>query len=317
MRVNDKLSFKTRMATMSEELEENDPDWKKLEYLVASIQRQLSPDAIVSHNVMLDGVESETKRQIDVLVEQNIGQYTIRIVVDCKDYKKPVDVKSVEEFHGLVQDVKAHKGALVCPSGFTKSALRRAKKLQIDLYRPVSTGKHKWQASVTAPVLCDFRQCYMSFRISTCSPKPMTLPQDFFNLSVFDENGLDLGSSLTTAQNKWDDGVFPSEPGEHDRISIFDEEKVFVDNGHNDTIEVQLTVGLFVKQNLYLGHLPIHDVEGLKDEQTGKVVTNAFTLGNLDPEEVEKNWNRVEDIENLEFEPLFKVVGYYCYGIGT
>ena len=177
---------------MSDEEPDKTPDWKELENLVAMIQRQLSPDANVQHNVMLDGVDSETKRQIDVLVEQNIGQYTMQIVIDCKDYSKPVDVKGVEEFHGLVQDVRAHKGALVCPAGFTKSALKRARKLQIDLYRPVSTGKHKWQATVTAPVLCDFRSSYMSFGISCSAPKPLTLPQDFYNLPVHDEEGNEL-----------------------------------------------------------------------------------------------------------------------------
>ena len=39
------------------------PDWKVLEQLVAMIQRQLSPDAVVQHNVMLDGIQSETKRR--------------------------------------------------------------------------------------------------------------------------------------------------------------------------------------------------------------------------------------------------------------
>lgn len=293
------------------------PDWKELEYLVAMIQEQLSPEANVQHNVMLDGVDSETKRQIDVLVEQNIGQYTMRIVIDCKDYSKPVDVKGVEEFQGLVQDVRAHKGALVCPAGFTKSALKRAKKLQIDLYRPVSTGKHKWQAEVTAPVLCDFRSSYMSFGISCSAPKPLTIPQEFYNLTVQDLEGNDLGTSLKTAQNNWDKGLLPSEPGEHERVSIFGDTKVLIDNGHNDTVEVELTVGLLVKQDLYLGHLPIEDINGLSNEHTGAVVTNAFTLGGLNPQEVEKTWKKVEDINSLEFEPLFKVTGYDCYGIGT
>lgn len=293
------------------------PDWKELEYLVVMIQKQLSPNANVQHNVMLDGVDSETKRQIDVLVEQNIGQYTMRIVIDCKDYSKPVDVKGVEEFHGLVHDVRAHKGGLVCPAGFTKSALKRAKKLQIDLYRPVSTGKHKWQAKVTAPVLCDFRSSYMSFGISCSAPKPMTLPHDFYNLPVQDREGNDLGTSLVTAQAKWDKGLFPSDPGEHERISIFGGTKVLIDNGHNDTIEVELTVGLFVKQDLYLGHLPIEDINGLKDEHSGAIVTNAFTLGGLNPEVVERTWKQVEDISTLDFEPIFRVIGYDCYGVGT
>jgi len=293
------------------------PDWKELEYLVAMIQKQLSPDATVQHNVMLDGVESETKRQIDVLVEQNIGQYTMQIVIDCKDYAKPVDVKGVEEFQGLVQDVRAHKGALVCPSGFTKAALKRARKLQIDLYRPVSTGKHKWQATVTAPVLCDFRSSYMSFGISCSAPKPMTLQPDFYTQPLWDEDGNELESCLVAAQRKWDEGLFPSEPGEHDRIPIFGETKVLFDNGHDDRVEVELTVGLFVKQHLYLGHLPVEDINGLQDEHSGAIVTNAFTLGGLNPQEVERSWSKVEDIESLEFEPLLKVVGYDCYGVGT
>jgi len=50
------------------------PDWKELEYLVAIIQKQLSPDASVQNNVMLDGLDSETKRQIDVLVEPDFLQ---------------------------------------------------------------------------------------------------------------------------------------------------------------------------------------------------------------------------------------------------
>ncbi|MGF1752097.1 restriction endonuclease [Vibrio makurazakiensis] len=296
---------------------DNIPDWKALENLVVMIQKQLAPDAIVKHNVMLEGVESETKRQIDVLVEQSIGQYTMRIVIDCKDYAKPVDVKGVEEFHGLVQDVKAQKGALVCPSGFTKSALKRAKKLQIDLYRPVSTGNHKWKASITAPVICDFRNSYMSFGISSSDPKPLMIPQEFYKLSVANEEGTILGSAIETAQRKWDEGLLPSEPGQHEPLSIFGEEKVFIDNGYGDKVNVKLTVQLLVQQNLYLGHLPIEELNGLHDEHTGEIVTNAFTVGGLNPEEVQKSWKAVDDNNTLDFQPLFKIVGYDCYGIGT
>ena len=78
------------------------PEWQQLELLVASIQRQLAPRAKVTHNAKLEGKHSETTRQIDVLVEQFVGQYPIRVVLDCKDYNTSVNVKSVEEFHGLM-----------------------------------------------------------------------------------------------------------------------------------------------------------------------------------------------------------------------
>jgi hypothetical protein len=293
------------------------PDWEQLEHLVVSIQQQLSPDATVSHNVKLDGVDSETKRQIDVLVEQNIGQYQMRIVIDCKDYSKPVDVKGIEEFHGLVQDVRAQKGALVCPSGYTKSAKRRAKKFQIDLYSPVDTDPHKWQAVISAPVLCDFRNVFMSFAIKCSAPKPLMIPQEFYNLPVQDEDGEILGTSLEMAQQNWYNGVFPSEVGEHNDVSIFGDKTVLIDNGYDDTVEVTLEVRLLVKRQLYLGHLPIDSLKGLKDEHTGHVVTNAFTTGELDPLYVQNNWKKVIEGEKLEFEPVFKVVGYHCYGIET
>jgi len=293
------------------------PDWEQLEHLVVSIQQQLSPDATVSHNVKLDGIDSETKRQIDVLVEQNIGQYQMRIVIDCKDYSKPVDVKGIEEFQGLVQDVRAQKGALVCPSGYTKSAKRRAKKLQIDLYSPVDTDPHKWQAVISAPVLCDFRNVFMGFAIKCSAPKPIIIPQEFYNLPVQDENGVILGTALEVAQQNWNDGVFPSDVGEHNDVSIFGDKTVLIDNGYDDTIEVTLEVRLLVKRQLYLGHLPIDSLKGLKDEHSGHVVTNAFTTGVLDPLYVQNNWKKVIESEKLEFEPVFKVVGYNCYGVGT
>lgn len=46
-------------------------------------------------------------------------------------------MKGVEEFEGLLRDVGAQKGVLVCPKGFTDTAKKRAEGLQIDLYSPV------------------------------------------------------------------------------------------------------------------------------------------------------------------------------------
>jgi hypothetical protein len=105
-------------------------------------------------------------------VLEKIGQYDIKIIIDCKDYKTPVDVKSVEEFYGLLDDVGAQKGVLVCPKGFTNTAKTRAEGFQIDLYSPVDTEAHKWRVKVTIPATCDFRNVKMSFGISMNAPLP-------------------------------------------------------------------------------------------------------------------------------------------------
>ena len=49
-----------------------------------------------------------------------------RIIFDAKRRRRTVDVKEVEAFEGLMRDVRASRGVLVCARGYTKAALRRA-----------------------------------------------------------------------------------------------------------------------------------------------------------------------------------------------
>lgn len=290
------------------------PEWQQLELLVAAIQRELSPGATVSHNVRLPGIHSETDRQIDVLVEQNIGQYPMRIVLDCKDYKTPVDLKGIEEFEGLVRDVGAHKGALVCPAGFTQAAKRRAKKLQIDLFSPADTDPHKWQVRLALPVLCDFRSTRIAFGVATSGPYPFRISQAVYELTVFDSNDQPRGSFIDFASALWDQGKLPHEPGVHEKVSIHLGEELKLDNGYGMLVPVTLTVSLTVKQRLYFGYVPIERLRGLRDEQTGLVHANAFTVGGLDPIRVQNDWAKIADEQELPIQPVMRVLGLHCWG---
>ena len=203
-----------------------------LEILVAKIQAQLAPDAEVIHNAKLPGRWSKADRQIDVLVRQKIGQYEMSIVLDAKDHARPVDVKGVEEFHGLVQDVGAHKGTPVCPKGFTEAAKARAAAFQIDLYSPIDTDPHKWTAKASAPAICDFREAMISFGVSMSAPMPFKIPHGFFSqLAAFDEAGANLGTPFETAIARWNEGRYPTEAREHHRLPIYDAPRVTIDNG--------------------------------------------------------------------------------------
>lgn len=298
-------------------MNEDAKEWQQLEALVAQIQKELAPGAIVEHNVRLKGHVTGTMRQVDVLMKQNIGQYQMIIAIDCKDYKSPVDVKSVEEFHGLLTDVGAHKGALVCPKGFTRTAKKRAKSYHIDLYSPVDTEPHKWQVKPTLPMLCDFRSAAIAFGIRVSTPAPFRLPNDFFDATqVFDESGQLLGTSLETALTRWNNGEYPTEPGEHDDVPLFASQETLVDNGYGQRIPVTLFVSLLVKQRLYFGYLPIEKIRGLKDEHTGRIVTNAFTTGRLNAEDVENRWAKLKPGDEPPVLPVMKFVGLDCYDIG-
>jgi hypothetical protein len=290
-------------------------DWAKLEALVEKIQKNLAPKAQVLRNVKLDGRLSGVKRQIDVLVQDRIGQYEFQIVIDAKDHKVPIDVKGVEEFQGLLRDVGAHKGVLVSPMGFTAAAKTVAKNAQIDLYSPVDTDSHKWQASVTVPVICDFRKATIDFRVGFNALGPFSLPEDFVNTSmVYDGNEAPLGTIAANAVKMWNSARFPHEPGEHNGLRVFLSSTTLMDNGKSGPlaarVPVELTASLHVERELFFGSVGIKEVSGFLDHHTGMVVANAMTTDFFDSEKVEKEWLKIASEDEAPKEPLFTMVGF-------
>src|SRR2546426_7252001 len=85
------------------------PKWKRFEQLAYQIQEDLAQDAEVKLNDLIVGEDSKTERQIDISIRKRVGQYTLLIVIDCKDHQRPLDVKDVGEFISIVTDVRANK----------------------------------------------------------------------------------------------------------------------------------------------------------------------------------------------------------------
>jgi hypothetical protein len=299
------------MADASQEFPRDEADYKKLEKLVAKIQQDLAPKSKVSHNVRLTG-RSGAQRQIDVLVEDKVGQYDIKIVIDCKDYKTPVDIKDVEECSGLFDDVSAQRGVIVCPAGFTKNAKVKAQLLQIDLYSPVDTDPHKWQARLKVPSVCDFREAKISFGVSTSAPYPFTLPGDFIHSALVTDaqTGGELGSMLSIAATEWEEGRYPKEPGKHERVPLLSK-PLKMDNGHGMQIPVDLDVGLLVEQHLYFGQFPIIRLSGFHDAIADDIITNAFTVGLLSLKEVTSQWRRLASMSEAPVKPVLILTGLY------
>jgi len=286
-------------------------DWQILEELVASIQKKLAPDAIVEHNVFVKGQITGVDRQVDILVTQMIGQYKMTIAIDCKDTKRPVDTKGVGEFSELVRDIQANKGVLVCPAGFSKPALKTAKSYQLELYRPVDTGNHKWKIRASIPALCDFRSAELSIKFEFSASHPFTFKTHIAHLNIFDSDRKELGTPIAVARAKWNAGKFPLEPGSHTKCLIFGERETLVDNGHGTLVPVTLYIDYQVQQTIYFGLIPIEKVSGFLDEHTGHVVTNSFTAGLLSPSEVKRTWKKLNSGESPPVAPVFGLVGLY------
>lgn len=78
------------------------------------------------------GEKSQSKRQLDVSVFDAYDLSQPILVVECKRYSRKLNIKDVEEFIGMLQDLGDPKDVLVCPLGFSGPATRRAKAAGIE-----------------------------------------------------------------------------------------------------------------------------------------------------------------------------------------
>jgi hypothetical protein len=106
-------------------------DWQKYERLVARLMADEIPtDMCVTPNARVAGKISKRSRQLDVLIDsRHDTDNSRRIIIDAKKRKRKIDVTHVEAFRGLMDDVGATHGYLVCPAGHTDAAERRAQNL--------------------------------------------------------------------------------------------------------------------------------------------------------------------------------------------
>ena len=104
------------------------PNWQLYERLVARMMADQLPTAYcVTPNARVVGRISGRSRQIDVLVDlRHDSDNSRRLVVDAKRRRRRITINDVEAFRGLMEDVGATHGYLVCPRGHTKGAERRA-----------------------------------------------------------------------------------------------------------------------------------------------------------------------------------------------
>ena len=101
-------------------------EWKKYEKEIFESFRKNYPDAKISYNQKILGRYSKTGRQIDVLIEGRIAGKKLRLIIDGKYYSKNIDVKEVESFISMIEDVDAAQGILITSKGYSKAAINRA-----------------------------------------------------------------------------------------------------------------------------------------------------------------------------------------------
>jgi hypothetical protein len=102
----------------------------------------------VDHDVKLRGITNE--HQIDVYWEFETGGITYRTVVECKDWKEPVDQGTLFALHTVLLDLPGQpRGVVVARSGFQRGAEQFAEAHGIVLYELRAPRDEDWDGFIT------------------------------------------------------------------------------------------------------------------------------------------------------------------------
>lgn len=102
------------------------PAWRQFELDVVRTVQDLDPAAEVLHDQKTMGRLSGVPRQLDAIAKKSIAGARIRVVIECKQYKRKLGIGKIDEFVGKLIDVGAAHGILYATSGVTEPARRRA-----------------------------------------------------------------------------------------------------------------------------------------------------------------------------------------------
>lgn len=284
--------------------------WQKFEHLVASIKAQfMDENSTIQLNEKITGLITERKRQVDITIRQRIGLYDILIAIDCKDYKKPVDTKSIGEVSELMRDIGAHQGIIVSSNGFTKSAIKSAKDYRLLLYKLIDTGEHEWKIKIKIPFILQIKkltQCQLQYQYITStnfggipilSEEEQVIYSDKYEI---------IGNPLNLLSHWWEKNYDTVGVGITNNINFLSQ-KAF-QKAMKGFVEVKINASLLVEEKVYFKMLELAQFSGFEKYDDVKLfLTKGFTTTPIDFTQLDKDWEIVENVNDLTIKPIIKM----------
>lgn len=90
------------------------------------------------------GLNEKVLREIDVLVEQDMGISTVRVAVECRDSKRRASVQWIDALDGKYRHLDVDQVIAVSKSGFTKAALQKAYLTKVRPMTPQDVQDEDW-----------------------------------------------------------------------------------------------------------------------------------------------------------------------------
>lgn len=176
------------------------------------------PGVKVERNVFLPPVKDAEPDdcEIDVLLTtETAGGYQVQMAIECKNEASPIGIGRIREFLDKLEDIgiPPQLGIFVSASGFTKSAIRRAKAKGLRLFKLTGLSADRLSSEVAEAFQFSVHLIARVINISvTNKASKLTSEQ---GLIFFDAAGKPCGYVTDLIWNRWRQGDPPSVMGEH------------------------------------------------------------------------------------------------------
>lgn len=113
--------------------------------LILAINNHIaSKSAKVTESAMLFDPITEQDREIDILIEDEIGGYKLRIGVECTTVKRPLTVGQLDGLLAKHKDCGINKSVIVSKSGFASTTIKKANKLGVEVISYEAALEKDW-----------------------------------------------------------------------------------------------------------------------------------------------------------------------------
>jgi hypothetical protein len=193
------------------------PEWKKLELVIAEIQKEIARDAVVKHNdkkrgKMVDGKPGKI-RKLDVSIRKKIGTAEVLIAIDAKHHTRPVDRGLVAKFAEQVEDVNAH-GIMISDSGFDSGArdVAHTKNILLQTYREAQEIDWKILVNSWLTFFSESAEDLEAYVTLENDPNQYQLKR--IDTLIFDKDGTEVGALDRWVWDSWNNQPRPRPIGE-------------------------------------------------------------------------------------------------------
>jgi Restriction endonuclease len=134
--------------------------------LVGTVMAALDPGSAVKTEQWITGPDGE--RDMDVEVRGMLNSIPHFILVECKDHARPIGIGFVDAFESKIRDLKPDRAILFSNSGFTRDALKKAKRVGIEMASAMKAKDDTIKIGVHSEVVA--QRLTLTFETATLYP---------------------------------------------------------------------------------------------------------------------------------------------------